>query len=280
MKPSCAQYWLVGILVLFNATALAQTPAYNTNRPDRVQTDITTQQERQRLEYIHELQGKNEQERIGILKGENKLTVYEKYLANEFRLTEKDFKKYQKIMLGKRGYWSPGLDPLSALGVSEKNPKERDRYARLWLEVEAEKVDLQFEFERSVARNRKVVFGNMTPFNSQPKIDAWLERKTRPNANIDVYINASCLSDCDNKIANLKASRGRGKLNFYFIDMPTDDKIVRWAQHHNIPKQLVSDSVITLNHGRDKYNKIMSVSDGKDMELPHVIVTKIQYQED
>ncbi len=93
----------ISVLSLITSTLMFSGAVYSqaSNIPKRDTTEnnkieIQTHQERQRLEYVRELQGKNEQERISIIKGEHELTVYEKYLATEFRLNEKDFKKYQK----------------------------------------------------------------------------------------------------------------------------------------------------------------------------------------
>ena len=232
-----------------------------------------------RLVYVTGLQKMSGSEKMKIIRGEAELTDYEKYLATEFRLTPDDMKKYKKIMVGKRGIWSPGLDPLSALGVEEKDKETRERYAKLWLEVEAEKVDLQFEFERAVAAKRKEVFGDMLPFNSQPKIDAWLKKQGRPNANIDVFVQADCLSQCQKSIHQVQRTRGRGRLNFFFVGevQPSDNDIVQWAKFHEIPAEQVKSRVITLNNGQKKFK-----ATGKKISntrFPFTTVTQIEYQD-
>lgn len=233
--------------------------------------------EKNRLVYVTKLQEMAESEKMRIIKGEAELTEYEKFLAKEFRLTEDDMKKYKRIMVGKRGIWSPGLDPISALGVEEKDPAERDRYAKLWLEIEGEKVGLQFEFERAVANKRKDVFGEMLPFNTQPAVEKWLKKRNRPNANIDVYVDANCLEDCQKRIRDVQRTRGRGRLNFWFVGdvTPTDTEIVKWAEYHDIDPEQVQKRVITLNNGREKFASL-----GKDKaqtKFPFVEVNKITY---
>ena len=236
--------------------------------------------EKNRLVYVTKLQEMAESEKMRIINDEAQLTDYEKFLAKEFRLSEDDMKKYKLIMIGKRGIWSPGLDPLSALGVEEKDPIQRDRYAKLWLEIEGEKIGLQFEFERAVANKRKDVFGEMLPFNTQPAVEKWLKKRNRPNANIDVYVDANCLVDCQKRIRDVQRTRGRGRLNFWFVGtvIPTDTEIVKWAEFHEIDAEQVQQRVITLNNGRDKFALL-----GKDKDstkFPFVEVNKIVYEDD
>ena len=261
----------IGCVLALSATADANT----------ADSGVTVNaDEKNRLVYVTKLQEMAESEKMRIIRGEAELTEYEKFLAKEFRLTEDDMKKYKKIMVGKRGIWSPGLDPISALGVEEKDPVERDRYAKLWLEIEGEKVRLQFEFERAVANKRKDVFGEMLPFNTQPAVEKWLKKRNRPNANIDVYVNANCLENCQKRIRDVQRTRGRGRLNFWFVGdvTPTDTEIVAWAEFHDIDPAQVQKRVITLNNGREKFASL-----GKDKSqttFPFVEVNKITYTDD
>lgn len=264
--------------MLAMACVLSLSATVEANTPDNSMT--VDADEKNRLVYVTKLQEMAETEKMRIIRGEAELTEYEKFLAKEFRLTEDDMKKYKKIMVGKRGIWSPGLDPISALGVEEKDPVERDRYAKLWLEIEGEKVGLQFEFERAVANKRKDVFGEMLPFNTQPAVEKWLKKRNRPNANIDVYVNANCLESCKKRIRDVQRTRGRGRLNFWFVGdvTPTDSEIVAWAEFHEVDPEQVQSRVITLNNGREKFQLLGK--DIKDTKFPFVEVNKIKYEED
>lgn len=240
---------------------------------------MTVKNEREnRLQYVTSLQQMSDAQKLSVLSGQAELTKYEKFLAKDFRLSENDMKKYKKIMLGKRGLWTPGLDPITALGVAEQNAQERLRYAKLWLEVEGERVDLQFKFERAVASMREEVFGDQQPFDSTKKIAKWKEQRSRPVANIDVLLRTTCLDDCVEKVDNLIQSRGRGRLNFYFIDEPIDANIVKWAEFHELDPQMVNAGIITLNYGQTKM-QIMDMS-VEDIETTKVKVNFIEYDDD
>ncbi len=50
-------------------------------------------------------------------------------------LSPEDYQRYQQLMNGP-GIQSPGLDPLSALGIEARTPAERRQYAEKWVKEE------------------------------------------------------------------------------------------------------------------------------------------------
>ena len=59
--------------------------------------------------------------------------------ASRWGLTRKDWTRYQEVMTGPRGIWSPNLDPLTALGVHAESDPERRRYAEILVRIERER---------------------------------------------------------------------------------------------------------------------------------------------
>ena len=53
------------------------------------------------------------------------------HAAQHWGLTEQEWTRFEEIQRGPRGYWSPNLDPLTALGVEARDAAERQRYAEL-----------------------------------------------------------------------------------------------------------------------------------------------------
>ncbi|MEG1211216.1 MAG: hypothetical protein RSE29_08870 [Leclercia sp.] len=47
--------------------------------------------------------------------------------AQRWGLTQEEWTRYQQLMKSERGIWSPGIDPLTALGVEANNAGERKR---------------------------------------------------------------------------------------------------------------------------------------------------------
>src|SRR5699024_3163996 len=64
-------------------------------------------------------------------------------------LDEEELDRYEQLMQGSRGIWSPGLDPVTALGVEAKTEQERRRYAEMLVEVEKARVERELAFQRA-----------------------------------------------------------------------------------------------------------------------------------
>jgi integrating conjugative element protein (TIGR03759 family) len=107
------------------------------------------------------------------------LTEHERSLAKQWMLKETDWVKYKQLMSGPRGIWSPGLDPITALGVSETDQKERKRYAELWIKVESRRAELElaFEVERQLAA-KKILGDKLLVKNTQ-----WIGIRTEQKLN-------------------------------------------------------------------------------------------------
>lgn len=72
--------------------------------------------------------------------------------AARWGLTEREWVDYEQIMRDRRGVWSPGLDPITALGVSAETAAERERYAQLYVRSEFERTRKELAFQLAVDR--------------------------------------------------------------------------------------------------------------------------------
>lgn len=70
--------------------------------------------------------------------------------ARQWGLSDSDWSRYQTLMKGERGIMSPGLDPLTALGVETDNSAERRRLAELWVKHEYQRTGKELAFQRDV----------------------------------------------------------------------------------------------------------------------------------
>jgi len=70
--------------------------------------------------------------------------------ADTWGLSEAEWRDYQQIMKDRRGTWSPGLDPITALGVSAETTQERKRYAELYVRTEFERTRKELAFQLAV----------------------------------------------------------------------------------------------------------------------------------
>ena len=200
------------------------------------------------------------------------LTDYEKDLAKQWMLKESDWKKYKKLMDGPRGIWSPGLDPITALGVSETNESERKRYAELWMKIETRKVELElaFEVERMAAAQR--LHGDRKLVENDAWIDEWRKNHTRVKTKISAFVEDSCIDDCKTFYRQLSDSVGdNAVLDIYFAPGATAETAGKWAESMNIDPEIVKTRKITLNFDQGT-SEVMNVDLTK---LPQVRVLNV-----
>lgn len=70
--------------------------------------------------------------------------------ATIWGLSEEEWALYGQVMRDRRGVWSPGLDPITALGVSADTAAERKRYAELYVRTEFERTRKELAFQLAV----------------------------------------------------------------------------------------------------------------------------------
>lgn len=169
-------------------------------------------------------------------------------LAKQWMLEESDWVKYKMVMSGPRGIWSPGLDPLTALGVSETDPQERRRYAELWMKMEIRRVELELAFEVERMKAGKRIQGDLLAVNNQPWIDQWEAEQKAITHQVMFFVEASCTEECKPKFEKLFKSIGKNaKLDIYFKDGIGSEEIGVWAAFMGIDPSLVRSKKVTLN---------------------------------
>lgn len=69
--------------------------------------------------------------------------------AASWGLTEQEWTRFEQIQAGPRGFWSPNLDPLTALGVEAQTNQERQRYAELQVALEAKRAERELAYQNA-----------------------------------------------------------------------------------------------------------------------------------
>lgn len=198
------------------------------------------------------------------------LSDEEKALAKQWMLSENDWVKYKQVMAGPRGIWSPGLDPLTALGVSETDPRERRRYAEIWIKMEMRRAELElaFEVERTAAGKRII---SQPVVNNQKWIDDWNRKKMEHTHEVMLFVSPNCVEECKPLYQEVYSSLGGGKrarLNIYFPKGTGAEDIGKWAREIGIGTEIVRSRTVTLNFDKGEYAK----HDILQSELPEVRV--------
>ncbi|HEN3613549.1 TPA: TIGR03759 family integrating conjugative element protein [Yersinia enterocolitica] len=164
--------------------------------------------------------------------------------AQQWGLSETEWQKYQQLKQGKRGIQSPGLDPLTTLGVESDNSAERRRLAERWVKEEYQRTQKELAFQRevNVAWNR--LYPNALSVNMGNA--SGLAHDT--NGRLALFVRDNC-ERCDVRLAAVLADNR--PVDIYLVGSNgKDDTVRQWAVSHHIPVDRVRSRQVTLNHDK------------------------------
>jgi integrating conjugative element protein (TIGR03759 family) len=187
-----------------------------------------------------------------------------------------EWQRYQTLMRGPRGLWSPSMDPLWVLGMHARTDTERRRYAEMAVKQERARVEGEIAFSREYSETWTRLYGDEGLIDTEyfDKLQAQNKKKdalrktggTGKNAaaktsaspasygeRVLLFVN---LRDCPACESTAKSALARQKpasapLDIYFADTDpsTDsDAIQAWARRHGVTLDAVRTRRVTLNH--------------------------------
>lgn len=164
--------------------------------------------------------------------------------AQQWGLSDTEWQKYQQLKQGKRGIQSPGLDPLTTLGVESDSSSERRRLAELWVKEEYQRTENELAFQREVNAAWSRLYPNALSVNMGNA--SGLAHDT--NGRMALFVRDNC-ERCDARLAAVLADNR--SVDIYLVGSDgKDDTVRKWAVSHNIPVDRVRSRQITLNHDR------------------------------
>ncbi|WP_407057011.1 TIGR03759 family integrating conjugative element protein [Citrobacter koseri] len=165
--------------------------------------------------------------------------------AQEWGLTAEEWQRYETLKKGRRGVLSPGLDPLTMLGIEARSDEERRHFAELTVKQEFQRVEAELAFQREVNSAWMRVYPGVLPVQDL--------RSEVSNARQALFVKDNCPA-CDRKLAQLMKSNQ--SLDIYLVGSGGKDEAVRsWAKKHNIPAEKVKSRQVTLNHDNGTWLK-------------------------
>lgn len=163
---------------------------------------------------------------------------------SEWGLTQEEWAKYEELMKGSRGIWSPNLDPLTALGVEAKTETERRRFAELLAKKEYERVEKEFAFQIAYTQAFERLYPNQLPFRQDEN-----NGSISMNTQRVIYFTKIDCAKCSQDIPKLLSHIQSTPVDIYVVDSAGDDnKIRQWALKNHIDVAKVRSRQITLNH--------------------------------
>ncbi|HBY0996155.1 TPA: TIGR03759 family integrating conjugative element protein [Klebsiella pneumoniae] len=165
--------------------------------------------------------------------------------AQEWGLTAEEWQRYETLKKGRRGVLSPGLDPLTMLGIEARSDEERRHFAELTVKQEFQRVEAELAFQREVNSAWTRVYPGVLPIQDL--------RSDVSNARQALFVKDNCPA-CDRKLTQLMKSNQL--LDIYLVGSGGKDEAVRsWAKKHNIPAEKVKSRQVTLNHDNGMWLK-------------------------
>jgi len=163
--------------------------------------------------------------------------------AGQWGLSQDDYQRYQSLKNGPRGIQSPGLDPLSTLGIEARNPAERRKYAEKWVKEEFARTQKELDFQREVTAAWKRLYPETLAVNMGNA--AGIAHDT--GGRLALFVKSANCVQCDARLAAVLADNR--PVDIYLVDSQGDDgKLRGWAKDHHIPLDRVRSRQITLNH--------------------------------
>ncbi|MEW5288595.1 TIGR03759 family integrating conjugative element protein [Erwinia papayae] len=162
--------------------------------------------------------------------------------AQQWSLSDSDWSRYQSLMQGPRGIMSPGIDPLTALGVETDNSAERRRLAELWVKHEYQRSEKELAFQREINAAWLRLYPQTLSVNMGSNA-AGIAHDTQ--GRLALFVRDNC-TRCDARLASVLADNR--PVDIYLVGDESDEGIRAWAVRHNIPVEKVRSRQITLNH--------------------------------
>ncbi|MCI1021475.1 TIGR03759 family integrating conjugative element protein [Pseudomonas putida] len=179
-------------------------------------------------------------------------------VAREWGLTSKEYERYQEVMQGPRGVYSPGLDPLTALGIEARSDSERRRFAELQVQAERQRVDRELAYQKAYDEAYQRLFPGIKTIEISASPSAQAASGSGPvlegNGRMALFVKDDCLP-CIDQVKQLQASQT--PFDLYFVGSQNDDeRIRRWAILAGIDPSSVKSRLITLNHDQGRWVRL------------------------
>ena len=153
-------------------------------------------------------------------------------------LSAEDWARYEELMRGRRGVWTPDADPLLVLGAHARNDAERRRYAEAFVLAEHARVEGELVFERAV----QSAWARLFPGKPRIAVPVPVPAAER----YAVAVDRDC-ADCASILRDYL--KGDAPVDVYVRGAEDDEDLRAWAAAHGVDAAEVRRGRITVNHG-------------------------------
>ena len=168
--------------------------------------------------------------------------------ARVWGLSDQEWRKYQQVMSDQRGIWSPGLDPITALGVSADTAAERKRYAELYVRTEFERTRKELAFQLAVDNAWARLYPETPRIGTRAAAKVALQGASR----YALIVSPNC-SECtellEQRIDSMMTEATEG-VDVHVVGTGNDDEVLRrWVAAQPALIAALKSGRATVNHG-------------------------------
>ncbi|SEO85061.1 TIGR03759 family integrating conjugative element protein [Aquisalimonas asiatica] len=181
--------------------------------------------------------------------------------SGQWDLDDGEWQRYETLMDGPRGLWSPDLDPVWVLGIHARSDSERRRYAEMAVERERERVADELAFQRAyddawdrlypdrqlfADQNTGSIAGAKAPSDERTALPL---EAMEDGDRLVLVADRQCreCTEVVNAVVQALADGAEWRVDVFLLDMDTDEEVREWATAQAIPLDLVRERRITLN---------------------------------
>jgi integrating conjugative element protein (TIGR03759 family) len=165
-----------------------------------------------------------------------------------------EWERFQQLMQGPLGVYSPNLDPLSALGIEAKTEQERTRYAELQVQMETVRFTKLLAYQNAYDQAYKRLYPDMLPVNLVGSETKPLASPASSRGRLAVFVTHDC-KGCVEQVKQLQSDNQ--PFDIYLVGTRlNDDGIRAWALKAGISTDKVHSRQITLNHDAGRWISI------------------------
>tara|TARA_R110002094_G_scaffold42357_3_gene54629 strand:+ start:4454 stop:5134 length:681 start_codon:yes stop_codon:yes gene_type:complete len=167
--------------------------------------------------------------------------------AQTWGLSEPEFRRYQRLMAGQRGVWTPGLDPVTALGVSTESDAERRRFAELFVKTEFERTRKELAFQVAVDNAWQRLYPQIPRLLGRGQAQPG-QAAIQGSRRTALILRLGSATGRDRLITLLE--RHPDQLDVHVVGSSGSDAALRdWVAQLPLLEQALLEGRVTLNHG-------------------------------
>lgn len=182
------------------------------------------------------------------------ITPLENSRAKAWSLSPEEWRRYQQLMEGPLGVYSPGIDPLTALGIEARDSEELNRYTELQAHAEYKRATKLFAYQNAYDEAFARLYPNLLTVDLLGASNTPQSSPITAPSRLAVFVSIDC-KGCIERIQHLQDASH--SFDVYVIGTRgSDERIRNWASKAGIDAKRVRNRAITLNHDAGRWSSI------------------------